>query len=361
VKVIVIGAGAAGLAIGWRLVQAGADVTVVERAQPGRGATWAAAGLISAPEQCETGLARRAAELWPDFAQSIEQASGRAIAYTRNGGLFLAMTSEDAETMGSRGDEMLSPAAAREIEPRLSPELAGALWMANEAKVDNRALGRALAAAFGNAGGSLSLNETVVRFEMRDDRIVGVRTPFAFHQADRYVLAAGAWSGQLEGLPVEALPPVFPAKGEMIALEPPEGENLPRPSISGADIYMLAQRGRLLVGATVQRVGFDSSLTTAASEWLMERAQILMPSLAGWNLVEHWAGLRPGSPDDLPIVGRSILNELFIASGQFRNGILYTPAIAEVICALVLGKDSPVDIAPFDPRRFAGRGGEISA
>jgi glycine oxidase len=354
VKVIVIGAGAAGLAIGWRLAQAGADVRVLERGQPGRGATWAAAGMIAALQDCESELARRAAELWPAFAQEIDQASGRPIAYQKNGGLALARTTEerDAFLQSAREGEMLSPTAAREIEPRLSPELAGALWIADEAKVDNRALGPALAAAFVRAGGSLALNETVVRFELRDNGIHGVRTPFALHNADCYVLAAGAWSGRIEGLPAEALPPVDPAKGEMLALEPPEGESLPGPSIVGADIYMVPQRGRLLVGATVQRVGFDSGLTSAAAEWLLERAQLLMPCLSGWKRVEHWAGLRPGSPDDLPILGRSILDGLFVASGQFRSGILYTPAIAEVVCALVLGKDSPVDITSFDPRRF---------
>lgn len=354
-KVIVIGAGAAGLAIAWRLRQAGADVAVFERGQPGRGATWAAAGMIAAPLECKSPLGRHGAETWPGFAQDIEQASGRAIAYGRCGGLVLAMSADEAALLGSRAGALLTPAAAREIEPRLSSELTGALWIGDEAKVDNRALGFALAVAFERAGGSLSLNETVIRFELRDGRIQGVRTPFALHEADCYVLAAGAWTGRIEGLPAAALPPVIPAKGEMLAFAPPGGEILPRVSIADDDIYMVAQRGRLLAGATVERVGFDSSPTEAAAEWLLDRARRLVPCLSDWPCVEHWAGLRPGSPDDLPIVGRSSLDGLFVASGQFRNGILYAPAIADAVCALVLGKDPPIDIGAFDPRRFAGR------
>src|SRR5579884_859913 len=120
----------------------------------------------------------------------------------------------------------------------------------------------------------------------------------------------------------------------MLTFEAPEGETLPRGSIAGAGIYLVSQRGRLLVGATVERVGFDSSPTVAASKWLAERAHVLMPDLGAWKRTEHWAGLRPGSPDDLPILGPTIVEGLFVASGQFRSGILYAPAIAEAACAL---------------------------
>lgn len=355
-KVIVIGAGAAGLSIGWRLAQQGAEVTVIERGQAGQGATRAAAGMIAAAEGAQSALARRAAELWPGFAEEVEQASGRGVSYCANGGLVLAKSPEELEAVSARGQsgEMLSPDEARRIEPRLAPDIVGAMSIPNEAKVDNRALGPALAAAFVKAGGALLVNETVVRFELRDNNILSVLTPFALYQADAYVLAAGAWTARIEGLPLHLLPPVIPVKGEMIALQAPAGATLPRPGILGNDIYMVAQRNRLCVGATVERVGFDSSLTEAASGWLLDRAASLIPALRNWPIAEHWAGLRPGSPDDLPILGASALNGLFIASGQFRSGILYTPAIADALCALVLGKNAPFDIAPFDPRRFAG-------
>jgi glycine oxidase len=361
-KVIVIGAGAAGLGIGWRLAQQGVQTVVVERAQPGRGATWAAAGMIAAanrktrPSTPEAELARDAAIRWPDFAAELEQASGHAISYVATGKLDVAQTQDEREALaadaGPHAGTLLTAAAAREIEPRLRPDIAGALWNANEAKVDNRALGPALAAAFERAGGSLLVNETVVRFEFHDSRIHGVRTPFALHQGDAYVLAAGAWSARIEGLPPEALPPIVPVKGEMLALEPPTGEALPSAVIGGRDTYMVVQRDRLLVGATVARAGFDSSLTAAASDWLLARATGLIPGLRDWDIAEHWAGLRPGSPDDLPLLGQSALDALFIASGQFRSGILYTPVIADALSALVLQESVPLDIAAFDPRRF---------
>lgn len=351
-KVIVIGGGSAGLGIGWRLAQRGADAMVIERGQPGCGATWGAAGMIMAPEDGDTELARRAAELWPSFAAEIEETSGCAISYSTDGGLVLAKAAAEQELFDTRAGNLLSPDEARAIEPRLAPDLACALWNAKQSKVDNRALGPALARAFVSAGGSLFLNETVVRFELRDDRVIGVRTPFALHQADAYVIAAGAWSARIEGLPPGALPPVVPVKGEMIALEPPEGETLPRSAIGGNKIYLVGQRGQLIVGATVERRGFDTSTTRAARDWLIDGAVALIPSLETWNIAEHWAGLRPGSPDDLPLLGSSVLDGLFIASGQYRNGILYTPAIAEAMTAMILGLEMPFDISSFDPRRF---------
>lgn len=363
-KIIIVGAGAAGLGIGWRLAQKGAEVVVLERGQPGRGATWAAAGLIAAAHRRaghmtpEAELARAAATLWPRFADDVEQASGRSITFRKIGKLDIARTPTQSDALEADakagGGEMLEPERARAIEPRLATDILGALWNPDEAKVDNRTLGAALAVAFAREGGSLQANETAVRFEFRDDRILGVRTPFALHQGDAYVLAAGAWTSRLEGLPAAALPPVIPAKGEMLALAAPAGEELPAAAINGNDIYMVAQRNTLLVGATVQRVGYDSSLTDAASGWLLARGQSLIPCLGAWQVAEHWAGLRPGSPDDLPILGKTCVEGLFAASGQFRSGILYTPAIANALAALVLNLDVPLDLSAFDPQRFGG-------
>ena len=325
---------------------------VIERGQPGCGATSAAAGMIMAPDAADSELARRAAKLWREFAGEIEEASGRPIAYSEDGGLVVAKLPKEREFFATHAGKLLSPEEARAIEPRLAPDLACALWSAEQSRVDNRALGPALATAFVEAGGSLSLNETVVRFEVRNHCIIGVRTPFAVHQADAYVIAAGAWSARIEGLPPDALPLVVPVKGEMVALEPPEGEMCPRPAIGGNEIYLVAQRGKLIVGATVERKGFDTSVTRKARNWLIDGAVSLMPCLETWNVAEHWAGLRPGSPDDLPILGPGALDGLFIASGQYRNGILYTPAIAEAVAAMVLGLELPFDTSSFDPSRF---------
>lgn len=362
-KVAIVGGGVAGLGIGWRLAQRGVETVVVERAQAGCGATWAAAGLISAMENKaeqsggEADFARHSARLWPDFAAEIERESGISIHYRADGRLVIAQSADESDVLSKQAQrgagQMLGPEAARRLEPLLTHELVGALWDKQNACVNNRTLGPALAAAFVKAGGSLLLDEAVVRIESHGNQISGLETPFALHEADAYVLAAGAWSACIEGLVPEAIPPVFPVKGEMLALKAPAGALLPRMAIGGHDVYLLSRRDHLLVGATVSRGGFDTSPTAEAAHWLMENALALIPSLRDWTIEEHWAGLRPGSPDELPLLGRSAMEGLYVASGQYRNGILYAPAVADAIAALVLGESVPLDIAAFDPRRFA--------
>jgi glycine oxidase len=361
-KVVVIGAGVAGLSIGWRLALGGAEVVVLERAQPGHGATWAAGGMIAATAEHadhdapDAQFAERAASLWPDFAREIEERSGRPVSYRRDGSLLVASTKTRFDELAARASNrasMLEKAEARRLEPLLNDDIAGALFAPDDAQVDNRALGLALAHALVNAGGSVLTNEAVVRLEMTHDRIHGVRTPFALHQGDAYVLAAGAWSGGIEGLPLGVVPPIIPVKGEMIALLPASGVALPMRLVWGNDVYLIPRHDRLFVGATATREGFDTALTNHAADWLATHATALLPTLSNWEVVEHWAGLRPGSPDDLPIVGETALSGLFIASGQYRNGILFAPAIADALHSLILERRTPPDIRAFDPKRFA--------
>ena len=177
----------------------------------------------------------------------------------------------------------------------------------------------------------------------------------ALYEADAFVIAAGAWSGQLAGLSAEALPPVIPVKGEMVALAPPDGVTLPTRLVWGDGVYLIPRRDRLMIGATTSREGFDTSTTDAAENWLLSRARAVMPSLSGWERIEHWAGLRPGTPDDMPLIGETVVPGLFVAGGQYRNGILLAPAIAEALRCLVLERRQPPDVIPFDPKRFSGR------
>ena len=368
-KIIIIGAGVAGLAIGWRLAQAGAEVVVLERAQPGQGATWASAGMISAIAESgddaspDAVLGRQSGEMWPRFAAEIEECSGRSIGFRVDGKLAVAQTPEEHDRLarrvgelgGANGIAMLSADEAFAMEPLLREDIAGAQWDPGEAQVDNRALGPALAAAFVHAGGTLRVDETAIRIE-RDkgaSHAIGARTPFATYWGDAVVLAAGAWSARIDGLPPDIVPPVVPVKGEMIALGP-RGE-LPKHLISGGDVYLVPRGKRLLVGATLSRDGFDTSLSDTAADWLLARAAALMPPLAEWPVVDHWAGLRPGSPDDLPLLGHTDIEGLLVASGQFRNGILFAPAIARAMCDLILGRDADHGIAAFDPRRFRAK------
>ena len=358
-KVVIVGAGIAGLSIGWRLGQAGVEAIVLERAQPACGATWAAAGMLSVRGEggnpAEDMLARHAARQWPEFAAEIETSSGRAIGYDRAGKLVVARNAQDHAHLAALAASdselsMLSGVEAVALEPLLRRDIVAALWDPTEARVDNRALGSALTRAFLQAGGILQANEPAVRVETDGDRVVGVRSPFALYEADAYVLASGAWTSLIEGLPAEASLPIRPVKGEMIALS---GGTPPTRSIWGDEVYIVARGGRLLVGATATHEGFDTRLTAEAGTHLLSRAVGLMPDLDRWSTVEHWAGLRPGSFDGLPLIGRTTIEALYVASGQYRNGILFGPAIADAMSALLLGRNIPFDLSPFDPRRFA--------
>ncbi len=361
-RVLIIGAGVAGLGIGWRLAQRGAEVTVLERSQPGRAATWAAAGMIAPVGEgvhgAEAEFGRKSSALWPDFAGELETLSGLDIGYRKSGALLVAADETAAHTLGERsleeeGLELLNTPQAMEKEPMLSPLICGAAWASDEAQVDNRLLGDALAHAFLRSGGNLLRNEAAVRLEADEDKVYGVRSPFKLYQADAYVIAAGAWSGQFEGLPSNALPPVTPVKGEMLALNAPQNARMPEHVIWGNEVYLVPRRRRLFVGATVAQAGFDTSVTDNAGEWLRSHAIGLLPTLANWDVGEHWAGLRPGSPDDLPILGPTRISNLFAATGQYRNGILFAPAIADVVAQTILDGKLPADCAAFDARRFA--------
>ena len=347
-KVVIIGAGVAGLGIGWRLLQAGAEVTILERAQPATGASWAAAGMLAVTAELENSpnaeraLAMRASALWPAFAAELEAASGRRVFLERRGALLLAGDAAELEVMRPREDgtlRILAPDEARALVPMLGGTVGG-LWSPEEAHVDNRALGEALTIAFLKAGGILNANEAAVKIEHGT-----VLTPYGRYPGDAILVAAGAWSGLIEDIAI------VPVKGEVIALAPPAGAALPGPVVWGEHVYCVPRHGKLLVGATCEEMGFDTATTSEGRDHLRGAAEKLMPSLKDWTLADHWAGLRPKSPDGLPLLGPTKTEGLFVASGQYRNGILFTPAIAAEMADLVLGK-APV-IPAFDPRRFA--------
>ncbi|HSS13974.1 MAG TPA: glycine oxidase ThiO [Rhizomicrobium sp.] len=355
-NIVIIGAGVAGLGIGWRLLQAGCAVTILERAQPATGASWAAAGMLAVTAEleeaaeAERGLALRAHALWPGFAAELEAASGCKIFLSRVGALLLAADAAELEVMRARekGElRILGRDQAQALVPLLG-DTVGGLWSPHEAHVDNRALGEALAIAFLKAGGVLNANEAVVTLEAGP----AVRTPYHRYDADAVVVAAGAWSALLAEIPIQ------PVKGEVILLTPPPGQVLPVPVVWGANVYCvprphLGENGGLLIGATVQEEGFDTRPTPLARDQLRAAAQKLMPSLKDWRLADHWAGLRPKSLDGLPLLGPSGRDGVFVAGGQYRNGILFAPAIAQEMADIVMGRGAV--IPDFDPQRFGGR------
>jgi len=351
-NIVIIGAGVAGLGIGWRLLQQGAAVTILERFQPGTGASWAAAGMLAVTAELEDAaeperaLALRASALWPGFAAELEEVSGRAVFLASDGALLLAADAAGLEAMAGRatGDLKLVGAEETRALVPLVGSAVGGLWSPREAHVDNRALSEALAIAVLKAGGTILPNEPGVRIEWQGERAVAVLSPYRRYEADAILVAAGAWSGLLEDIPIA------PVKGEMIALQPPTGVELPGPVVWGEGVYCVPRHGRLLVGATMEEAGFDTSLTEQGRDRLRAAAEALMPGLKSWDLTDHWAGLRPKSPDGLPLLG-PFAPGLFVASGQYRNGILFTPAIAAEMADLILGKGKA--IPAFDPRRFS--------
>ena len=355
-KIIIIGAGVAGLAIGWRLAEAGQEVTVLERAQPGAGATRASVGMLavtaegmdSRPEEVE--FANYSNSLWPTFAKRIEGKSGLQIGYSECGALLLAADeialSRLERLTGASSRELLSVDRVRALAPLVTVPIAGGLWSPRDATVDNRALGLALAIAFQKAGGRLLVNEAVVRIERRGGRAAIAHTPYGLYHADAFVLAAGAWSGMLE----ETIAPIAPVKGQMIFLAPPAGISPPTPVVWGAGIYTVPRGQGLAVGATVEEAGFDSGVTAEARDSLHQAAARLMPDLKHWAVTDQWAGLRPRAPDGLPLLGPTAVEGLWLASGQYRNGILFAPAVAENLTNQILGRANM--IPAFDPRRF---------
>ncbi len=357
-KIVIIGAGVAGLAIGWRLAQAGQDITVLERGQPGAGATWASAGMLAVTAElldstpAEMDFSRHSNDLWPDFAKEIEAVSGRRIGYEIRGALILAedaagLSRLERQAAARPGLELVDVARVREIEPLVEGENTGGLWAPDEAIVDNRALGLALAIALQKAGGKLSANEAVVKIERREGRAAIAHTPFKSYHGDLFVLAAGAWSSQLE----PDIAPVAPVKGQMILLTPPAGETPPGTVVWGQGIYAVPRGTALAIGATMEDAGFNTSLSDGARDHLRQAAEKLMPALRRWTVTDQWAGLRPRAADGLPLLGPTAVEGLWLASGQFRNGILFAPALAECLADQILNRGP--GIAAFDPRRFA--------
>ena len=356
-----------GLSIGWRLRQAGCPVTIYERGQPGRGASWAAAGMLAAGIEAEPTeeplftLGRWSQSLWPSFAADLEEASGRNIGYDETGTLVCAFTRDQAAKL-QRGIEFqsriggvfewLTGRAARELEPGLAPNLVAAALSPHDHQVDNRLLGPALAIAFERAGGHLvhSLEATL---DIEAGRVVGVHTDESSHKVDVTVLAAGPWSRLVPGLPKEAAPPVRPLKGQMLALTMPDGAPLIRHVVWGANCYLVPRGdGRLIVGATTEEKGFDETITAGGVLGLLDDAWRTLPGIEELPIQEMWTGFRPGSPDDMPILGPAPIDGLVLATGHHRNGILLTPATAELIANYIVTGYKDPRMAAFSLDRF---------
>ncbi len=375
-RVAIVGAGAIGLAIGWRLAAAGCAVDLYERGQAGRGASWAAAGMLAAGVETEPGeerllaLTQASQALWPAFARTLEAASGHTVDYRDEGTLVVALTRDDAEqlrhlTTFQRGLgialEWLDGAAARAREPHLTPRTVAAVFSPADHQVDNRRLVGALIAAAATAGAQLHEN-CEASIDVVGGRAVGVVIGEQRFAADVVVLAAGAWSRQVAGLPPAQRPPVRPLKGQMLALRMDPAAPLLRHVVWAPKAYLVPRRdGRLLIGATVEERGFDTANTAGGIYGLLDGAWRAVPAIEELAIDELWSGFRPGSRDDAPLIGPSGIDGLILATGHHRNGILLTPITAEAIHAYVTTGALPDIARPFGPERFARTPAEATA
>lgn len=357
-----------GLGIGWRLAAAGCHVYIFDRAAAGRGASWAAAGMLAAGVETEPGeerlldLGRESQRLWPGFARELEGIAGIDIGYRDEGTLVVALTRDDAEQLRVNYDyqrglgielHWLSASAAREREPHLRPGAAAAVYSPHDHQVDNRRLVEALRRGFLQVGGRIREQTAVEQIVIEGGRAVGVVVGGERHPAEVVVLAAGAWSRAIAGLPEQARPPIRPIKGQMLALRMDPAAPLLRHVVWTPRIYLVPRRdGRLIVGGTVEERGFDTTLTAGGILTLLEAAWRAIPTVEELPIDEMWVGFRPGSRDDAPILGPSPIEGLILATGHHRNGILLTPITVESISRYVLTGKLDAAIRPFGIDRF---------
>lgn len=361
--VIVVGAGIVGLAAARRLAAAGARTLVVESSRVGAEASSAAAGILSAQAEAEDSpllpLALAARDHHADLAPRLLEETGVSVDYAARGLLQIALGEDEeaalrrsAAWQGEKGLalEHLSADEIREVEPNLNPAVRAALYFPEDRQVDNVRLTRALAAAAVARGASLLTGRPVSGLLVEDGRLAGLHAGRESYRAPAVINAAGAWAGLLPGDPLP--PPVEPVRGQMVAFEmaPP----LVRHVVFRGHRYLVPRSdGRVLAGSTTERVGFDKSLTASGLHAILESALAIAPVLGDVPLAGAWAGLRPGTPDGLPVIGQGALPGLFHACGLYRNGILLGPLVGEIVAGLVLGEAPPLEISAFGLGRFS--------
>lgn len=368
-RVAIVGAGVAGLGIGWRLAAAGCAVDIFDQGAPGRGASHAAAGMLAACAEVEPGeeallaLTRHSQRLWPGFAAELEAVSGIDVELRTEGTLIVALTGDDLARLRIQfahqqelglPTEWLAAAEVRRREPHLHAGLAGAIFCPEDHQVDNRRLVAALLEAVARAGGRVHAHSPVTALVVEDGRVAGVRLGAHLHRAERVVLAAGAWSRGIPGLPAAARPPVRPVKGQMLALRMDPAAPLLRHVLWAGGTYLVPRRdGRLIVGATVEERGFDDRPTAGGLLALLDGAWRALPAVEDLAVDEIWVGFRPGSRDDAPILGPGPVEGLVLATGHHRNGILLALVTADAVSRFVLTGVIDDIIRPFGLDRFA--------
>ncbi|GAB7189819.1 glycine oxidase ThiO [Kineococcus sp. NUM-3379] len=367
----VVGGGVIGLSCAWRAAQRGLSVALADPS-PGSGASHVAAGMLAPVTELHPGeedllrLNLEAARGYALFAAEVEAAGGTGVGYRRCGTLAVALDPSDRAVLAEAQDlqrslgltsERLTSRECRRLEPLLSPDVAGGLWVEGDHQVDNRRLLAGLRAACAAAGVRVHAQRAAVR--VRQGRAVGLDlADGTVLAAERVLLTAGAAAGEAPGVPAGLLPPVRPVKGQILRLRTPPAlrpvlSRTVRGVVRGASVYLVPREdGELVVGATSEDRGFDETVTAGGVYELLRDAQALLPVTAELELAETAARCRPGSPDNGPLVGEGALPGLLLAAGHHRNGMLLAGITGEAVAALLAGEALPDVLRPFSPARF---------
>jgi glycine oxidase len=336
---IIAGAGIIGVSLALELQTRGAQVLVLESGEPGREASSAAAGML-APSDPETHLVLRplvaeSARLFPEYARKLEAATQMQVDFRRLGTIAFM-----EESSAQQGYKNLSSNDLQRLEPSLQNPGHSAFFV-QEDSVDPRLLMLAALAAACKAGIDIRSHHKVTSMRPCASGVEVVTQEGSFITRSA-VDCRGAWSGT----------PVKPRKGQMLYVQPKTG--ILQHVLRAPEVYIVPRgTGKILVGATVEDVGYDKSVNPSAIQTLLNAAARYLPELASAPITQSWAGLRPGTPDDLPILGPTETPGMFIASGHFRNGILLAPVTAQIMADLIQGRPAPLSISAFSPARFS--------
>jgi glycine oxidase len=351
--VIVIGGGIIGLSLAIELRKKGAGVLVVERGEPVREASHAAGGMLvdcsaETPEALQA-LAVASARLYPEFVYELQVESGLFVDLRDQGTIVFPPPERVHKRPGFTAADLakLLPAPLAELEPALADFNRPAFYL-KERSVDPRAISAAALGTAKRRGVDISSGDEVTAVNVSDDKVSGVTTKKTSFRATKVVNCAGAWSGKIAPHAF----PTRPVKGQMLCLVSPS-RNLLKHVIRSPEAYLIPRSdGRILVGATVEEAGFDKRTDVATIQRLHHAAIALIPELRNARILEDWAGLRPGTPDALPILGATATPGYYVATGHFRDGILLAPITAQVMAEVITGSPCSRDLKPFSPARF---------
>jgi glycine oxidase len=361
--VIIIGGGVIGCGLAWELGRAKLSVTVIERHRPGEEASGAAAGMLAPTSEAVeapamVSLATSSAALYPSWVAQLADQTSIDVGYRREGTLLVATSEAEAEAWRHLPGEFMRGTEVRELEPALSAQIQAAFYLPSDHQVDNRRLMQALLKVVNQSGGEVLSGLPVSQLMTAGGRATGVTladgTPLA---GGAVVNAAGCWAGQLAAVGPR-LSPTRPIRGQMVMLKDTaiSGRPLVRHVVRSPRAYIVPRAGgNLLIGSTTEDAGYEKKVTARGIAGLLAGGMEMAPELRRLPFVEAWAGLRPDSPDHLPILGATDLENYFVATGHFRNGILLAPITAKLVAEVILGQSPSLELEPFSPLRFLGR------